>query len=138
MKEQSFYQCYVLSHRTLSLRAFVSDTHIFLVLQSGRSSPFVPISTPPCTPAAVETTQLSSLPGHSPSVTAKTSTTTVLTSTGSSQPITVQIQHTEQGPRLVVPSGGFLQIVQTPTGQQLIATSQAGMLSLKKDRTLSI
>ncbi|XP_041347993.1 helicase SRCAP-like isoform X2 [Gigantopelta aegis] len=47
-----------------------------------------------------------------------------------SQPITVQIQQTEQGTRLMIPTGqlsqlpaGLIQIVQTSSGQQLIATS---------------
>ncbi|XP_064613460.1 helicase SRCAP-like isoform X3 [Liolophura sinensis] len=58
----------------------------------------------------------------------------VLTSSGTqvipSQPITVQIQQTDQGTQLMIPSGqlsqlpaGFIQIVQTSTGQQLITTT---------------
>ncbi|XP_022342498.2 helicase domino-like isoform X2 [Crassostrea virginica] len=50
--------------------------------------------------------------------------------TGIQQPLTVHIQQTEQGARLMIPAGqlsqlpaGFIQIVQTSTGQQIIATS---------------
>ncbi|KAK7474437.1 hypothetical protein BaRGS_00034320 [Batillaria attramentaria] len=53
-----------------------------------------------------------------------------------SQPITVQIQQTEQGTRLMIPTGqlsqlpaSLFQIVQTPSGQQLIATSSAAQVS---------
>ncbi|XP_069134718.1 helicase domino-like isoform X2 [Argopecten irradians] len=49
-----------------------------------------------------------------------------------SQPITVQIQQTDQGARLMIPAGqlsqlpaGFIQIVQTSMGQQIIASSVA-------------
>ncbi|XP_062606790.1 helicase domino-like isoform X2 [Saccostrea cucullata] len=50
--------------------------------------------------------------------------------TGVQQPLTVHIQQTDQGARLMIPAGqlsqlpaGFIQIVQTSTGQQIIATS---------------
>ncbi|KAL3857410.1 hypothetical protein ACJMK2_012085, partial [Sinanodonta woodiana] len=51
-----------------------------------------------------------------------------------SQPITLQIQHTDQGTRLMIPSQlshrqGFLQIVQTSSGQHLITTSSTGVVT---------
>ncbi|XP_074640439.1 helicase domino-like isoform X2 [Tubulanus polymorphus] len=53
----------------------------------------------------------------------------VATTTAASQPITVQIHHTQQGTRLMIPSGqlaqlpaGFIQILQTSSGQQIITT----------------
>ncbi|XP_060081235.1 helicase domino-like isoform X1 [Ylistrum balloti] len=65
-----------------------------------------------------------------------TTTTVSLPSSSSqvttSQPITVQIQQTDQGARLMIPAGqlsqlpaGFIQIVQTSMGQQIIASSVA-------------
>ncbi|KAK3606446.1 hypothetical protein CHS0354_041388 [Potamilus streckersoni] len=51
-----------------------------------------------------------------------------------SQPITLQIQHTDQGTRLMIPSQlshrqGFIQIVQTSSGQHLITTSSTGVVT---------
>ena len=80
-----------------------------IYFQSGRSSPAAPLSSDTgsgSTTPSVETTQLTSLPGHSPSIQSKALTSTVPTSS-SSQPITVQIQHTENGPRFMIPSGTF-------------------------------
>ncbi|VDI33322.1 Hypothetical predicted protein [Mytilus galloprovincialis] len=54
----------------------------------------------------------------------------------STQPITVQIQQTDQGARLMIPAGqlsqlpaGFIQIVQTSLGQQMIATSSVSSVA---------
>ncbi|CAH1801795.1 unnamed protein product, partial [Owenia fusiformis] len=83
-------------------------------------------------PAAVNTTQAEQLPGYTgpPARATFTPNSTGGTTVTSSQPITLQIHHTTQGTRFMIPSGqlsqlpaGFLQIVQTSTGQQIVCTS---------------
>ena len=69
----------------------------------------------------------------SPIVISSATAQSILTSTASasSQPITVQIQNTPQGTRLMIPSGqlsqlrGSIHLLQTSGGQSVIATSQA-------------
>ncbi|XP_064649340.1 helicase domino-like isoform X3 [Lineus longissimus] len=69
-------------------------------------------------PSSINTTQPEQLPGYVGPKTAMTS------APPTSQPITVQIHHTQQGTRLMIPSGqlsqlpaGFIQILQTSMGQ---------------------
>ncbi|XP_063395968.1 helicase SRCAP-like isoform X2 [Mytilus trossulus] len=119
--------------------------------QCGRSSPAitstvmsnggypassVPVMTPTVTTVSTPgmVTVASSMPVTSVVQTNKLQTKVVPQSAGqtpvSTQPITVQIQQTDQGARLMIPAGqlsqlpaGFIQIVQTSLGQQMIATS---------------
>lgn len=131
---------------------FVFENNSPLTLNSGRSSPFIPIhpgSHSPmsfsrkspgssCTPTpSVDTTQRHNLAVNSTQSPIVSSPSSIVLTSGSntqttstSQPITVQIQNTPQGTRLMIPSGqlsqlpGYIQIVQTSSGQQIIATSQ--------------
>ncbi|XP_052073827.1 helicase domino-like isoform X2 [Mytilus californianus] len=119
--------------------------------QCGRSSPAitstvmsnggypassVPVMTPTVTTVSTPgmVTVASSMPVTSVVQTNKLQTKVGPQSAGqtpvSTQPITVQIQQTDQGARLMIPAGqlsqlpaGFIQIVQTSLGQQMIATS---------------
>ncbi|XP_070205034.1 helicase domino-like isoform X4 [Littorina saxatilis] len=102
--------------------------------------------------AAAASTVLTSVTPTQPTLQAKVlpQQVTVATSSGgsvlSSQPITVQIQQTEQGTRLMIPTGqlsqlpaSLFQIVQTSTGQQLIATSNpASMAAAQMSSVLTV
>lgn len=128
-------------------------------LQTGRASPMVgsrSASPATVTVAGPTTTTATAVTPSTPRATVNpvinTTTVTMVTSAGgqvtstpaSSQPITVQIQHTDQGTRLVVPSGqlsslpGFIQIVQTSTGQHLIATSAPSIVSTATSATVVV
>ncbi|XP_013379688.1 helicase SRCAP [Lingula anatina] len=92
-------------------------------------------------PTSINTTQPEQLPGYTGPARASTpgqglllASSTQSLSTGQlgsqSQPITVQIHHTQQGTRLLIPSSqltqlpaGFLQIVQSSTGQHILTTA---------------
>ncbi|XP_052714541.1 helicase domino-like isoform X2 [Crassostrea angulata] len=103
---------------------------------TGRSSPDSPVQTGLKTETAngvpiknIQTPGLSALPATSSLSTSKVQAQSV-GQTGVQQPLTVHIQQTDQGARLMIPAGqlsqlpaGFIQIVQTSTGQQIIATS---------------
>ncbi|VDI33321.1 E1A-binding protein p400 [Mytilus galloprovincialis] len=125
--------------------------------QCGRSSPAitstvmsnggypassVPVMTPTVTTVSTPglVTVASSMPVTSVVQTNKLQTKVVPQSAGqtpvSTQPITVQIQQTDQGARLMIPAGqlsqlpaGFIQIVQTSLGQQMIATSSVSSVA---------
>ncbi|XP_014673476.1 PREDICTED: mucin-2-like, partial [Priapulus caudatus] len=74
---------------------------------------------------------------------AQLTTPLTVTSPGASQPITVHIQQTQQGPRLTVPASqlhqlpGIVQIVQTPTGQQLICTSASAVATTTQQQPIT-
>ncbi|XP_034338370.2 helicase domino isoform X1 [Magallana gigas] len=118
------------------LKQFVLKTGRASPSATGRSSPDSPVQTGLKTETAngvpiknIQTPGLSALPATSSLSTSKVQAQSV-GQTGVQQPLTVHIQQTDQGARLMIPAGqlsqlpaGFIQIVQTSTGQQIIATS---------------
>lgn len=112
------------------LKQFVLKTGRASPSATGRSSPDSPVQTGLKTETANgQTPGLSALPATSSLSTSKVQAQSV-GQTGVQQPLTVHIQQTDQGARLMIPAGqlsqlpaGFIQIVQTSTGQQIIATS---------------
>ncbi|XP_048751446.2 helicase domino-like isoform X4 [Ostrea edulis] len=114
------------------------------VQATGRASPTAAGKSTPASPAVQSTGKTETVNGP-PVETVQTPVTSAIPSsvqqpvkvqaqpagpTGAQQPLTVHIQQTDQGARLMIPAGqlsqlpaGFIQIVQTSTGQQIIATS---------------
>ncbi|CAI9734305.1 helicase domino-like [Octopus vulgaris] len=109
------------------------------------SSASVGTSRPTLPQPSIATIQTKVLPHGAlhTSGTAAVSTTSSSTPVLSSQPITVQIQQTDQGTRLMIPTGqlsqfstGFIQIIQT-SGQQFIAASTPPVQSVIPVQTVT-